>query len=83
MPRKATSKKTAPVPVGPSQAEFARLLNDSLDMVATQVVQMLSTAENNEDINLSRDNLIKIRDNIEGIKTKVQNSSVDQLLRYY
>ena len=83
MPKK-TKQATAEVamtPIGPSQAEIARLLSDTISLMQTQVVSSLY--EKHETLGLDEKTMTTVQDAVKKIGAEIRNSSTNQLLKYY
>lgn len=74
MPRKPKT----PVNTGPSQGDVARLIADSYDVFANEVIaELLSKTD------LGREKLIEIRPHVQRVKDRMKNNTVDSLIKFY
>lgn len=77
MPRKK-AKATPAVVKGPSQGEMARLITNSLSMFSDQLLADLAETQNYE-----REQLLSIKESVTRTYSRINNSSLDQLLKHY
>lgn len=77
MPRKK-AKATPTVVKGPSQGEMARLITNSLSMFSDQLLADLAETQDYE-----REQLLSIKESVTRTYSRINNSSLDQLLKHY
>jgi len=74
MPKKTKES----VVTGPSQGEMARLIGDSFDVFANELMaELLSNTD------LGREKLLEIRPHVTSVKDRIKNGAVDNLLKHY
>ena len=72
-------KKTkAPTQKGPTQGDIARLIGDSYDVFANELI-----AELLSETDLGREKLLEIRPHVNKVKDKMKNNTVDTLIKFY
>jgi|MDTB01.3.fsa_nt_gb hypothetical protein len=74
MPRKTKT----PTNTGPKQGDVARLIQDSYDVFANELLsELLSSTD------LTREKLIEIRPSVNKVKERMKNNTIDSLLKFY
>ena len=77
MPGRTKKTKTSES-VGPSQTQLARLIQDSFDMLSSEIMSHLVTGNK-----FSTDQLQDLKNSV-GSKTQdIKNRTIDQLIKYY
>jgi len=74
MPRKSKNTESK----APGQGEIARLIGDSYDVFANELVaELLSKTD------LGREKLLEIRPHITSVKDRMKSNTLDTLIKFY
>lgn len=73
-----TKKTKATEPVGPSQSQLARLIQDSFDLLSSEIVNQLVSEQKFSDKQLR-----ELRDSVSSRTQDMKNRTIDQLIKYY
>ena len=77
MPGRTKKTKTTE-PTGPSQSQLARLIQDSFDLLSSEIVNQLVSEQK-----FSDEQLKELKNSVSSRAQDMKNRTIDQLIKYY